>query len=446
MERSPLLTDFYQLTMAQGYWQLQRAETEAVFELTFRRPPFNSNFAVSAGLGNVIDYLQHYLFSSEDLAYLSSLRYSNQTAIFSEGFLNYLADLKFSCDVDAIPEGEVVFANEPLLRVQGPLLQCQLLETILLNLVNFSTLIATRSAQICTIANEDPVMEFGLRRAQGPDGGLTATRAAYIGGCESSSNVLAGKLFDVPVKGTMAHSWVMSYPDELTAFREFVKTSAVTILLVDTYDTLQGVKHAIQVGHELRQAGRDLMAVRLDSGDLLDLSRKTRQLLDDARLRSTQIIASGNLTLEMIQQLKAAQAPINIWGIGTKLVTAYEQPALDGIYKLTAIKSSDGVWEYKSKTSDSIEKRTFGGIHQVRRYYGQSKMLQDIIYDIHQTHLSASSIKFDSEQDLLVPIFRKGHLVYQQPGLKNIREYCQHQVKLFLQSFEQENEYQVLRA
>lgn len=430
---SPLLTDFYQFTMAYGYWQLNRAEQEAVFQLTFRKNPFKGNYTVACGLATVIEFLKNYRFSTSDIDYLRSLKTGNKPT-FNSDFLSYLAQLKFSCDIDAIPEGRVVFPQEPLLRIKGPLLQCQLLETPLINFINFASLVATRAAQICQITQNDPVMEFGLRRAQGPDGGLTASRAAYIGGCESVSNVLAGKEFNIPVKGTMAHSWVMSYPNEVIAFEEFVRVSDTTILLVDTYNTIEGIKNAILVGKKLRQEDRDLMAIRLDSGDLLTLSKQARYLLDDAGFTHTKIIASGDLTADKIAQLKTQQAPIDIWGVGTKLVTAYEQPSLDAIYKLTAIRNVKGHWDYKMKLSDTPAKTTYPGIQQVRRYFQKQKFVSDVIYDIEFGINNKLPAKTDYSEELVMPIFRHGKLIYETPPTSASRNFCLQQVNQFANS------------
>jgi nicotinate phosphoribosyltransferase len=429
---SPLLTDLYQLTMAQGYWRLGRAEQPAVFQLTFRKHPFQGNYTVACGLTNVIEFLQNYRFTKDDLNYLGNLKNNDDKAIFGQDFLDYLSQLRFSCDIDGVPEGTLVFPQEPLLRIQGPLLQCQLIETTLLNLLNFSSLVATSASRICQITQDDPVMEFGLRRAQGPDGGMTASRSSYIGGCDSTSNVLAGKTYGIPVKGTVAHSWIMSYDDELTAFQELVKASDNTTLLVDTYDSIQGIKNAIIIGKQLRQAKRDLFAVRLDSGDLLKLSKQARRLLDQAGFKNTKIIGSGDLNVEKIKVLKKNKAPIDMWGVGTKLVTAYEQPSLDAIYKLTAL-YENGRWQYKMKLSDAPEKMTYPGIQQVRRYFHKEKMLQDIIYDTQLGIAKELPNKANRFQDLVVPIFREGKLVYQQPSLQKIREFCLQQVKVFTQ-------------
>lgn len=433
MTISPLLTDYYQLTMAYGYWQLQRAEQEAVFILSFRKNPFQSSYTVSAGLAAAIEFLQNYRFTADDLDYLASLTNSHNQPSFSNEFLAYLKDLRFSCDIDAVPEGTLVFPREPLLRIKGPLLQCQLLETPLLNLIGFPSLIATQSSLVCAAADWAPVMEFGLRRAQGPDGGVTASRAAFIGGCESTSNVLAGKLYDIPVKGTQAHSWIMSYPDEYTAFSEFVKVIDTTVLLVDTYHTQTGVENAIAVGKQLRQQGRDLQAIRLDSGDLTALSQQARAMLDAAGFAQTKIIASGDLDIEKITHLKKLCAPIDIWGVGTRLTTAYTQPALDITYKLSAIRNTNNEWQYKIKISDQPEKSTFPGLQQIRRYYQQDRLLNDVIYDVELGIDAKLPAESDRQQDLLMPIFRQGKLIYDLPPIATVRAGCIEQLKQFMQ-------------
>ncbi len=430
---SPLLTDQYQLVMAYSYWQLNMAEQEAVFHLFFRRQPFAENFTIACGLGRVIDYIQNWRFSAADLDYLRSLTTAKNTALFSEPFLNYLSELRFNGEIDALPEGSLVFPNEPLLRIKAPILQCQILETALTNHMQFSTLIATKAAQICRAAAPDPVIEFGLRRAQGPDGGLMASRAAYIGGCEAVSNVLAGQYYDIPVRGTQAHSWVMAFPDELSAFEQFAQVMpANTTLLVDTYNTRQGVKNAITVGKKLQEQGQELQAVRLDSGDLLKLSLETRKMLDDAGFTTTKILASGDLDERIITQLKAQGAAIDIWGVGTKLCTSYDHPALDMVYKLGALKNSEQQWDYKIKLSDSPGKTTTPGIQQIRRYYQQGRLLADIVYDESSDIRNADfAIPYDSYEDLLVPIFRNGKLVYQSPSTTAMREFCLQQLHIY---------------
>ena len=310
-QKLTILTDLYQLTMAYGYWKNGMYDQEAVFHLFFRKHPFKGNYTIAAGLESVIHFLNDFKFSVDDIQYLGSLKGADGKALFDEGFLNYLQRLEFTCDVDAIPEGTAVFPHQPLLRIKGPLLQAQLIETTLLTLINFPTLIATKAARICQAAQDDTVLEFGLRRAQGIDGGLTASRSAYIGGCHATSNILAGKLFGIPVKGTHAHSWVMSVEDEPQAFASYADAMPNNcVFLVDTYDTIQGVKYAIEAGHELRKKGHEMLGIRLDSGDLADLSIKARKLLDEAGFPKTQIVASDSLNEVKIKALKEKGAKL----------------------------------------------------------------------------------------------------------------------------------------
>ena len=322
-ERRALLTDLYQLTMACGYWKSGRAEREAVFHLFFRHSPFQCGFTLTAGLAPTIEFLQSFRFTKDDLAFLSTLRGNDDQPLFDRGFLDYLETLRFSCDVDAIPEGTAVFPQEPLLRIQGPILQCQLFETALLNPINFQWLIATKAARVCLAARGEPVLEFGLRRAQGVDGALAASRAAYIGGCAATSNVLAAKLYGIPVRGTHAHSWVMSFDDEREAFRAYAEAMPNNcVFLVDTYNTLEGVRRAVEVGRLLRERGHEMVGIRLDSGDLAWLSVEARKILDAAGFPNAVIVASNDLDEHIIASLKEQGAMINVWGVGTKLVTA----------------------------------------------------------------------------------------------------------------------------
>jgi nicotinate phosphoribosyltransferase len=440
-----LLTDLYQLTMSYGYWKLGLDQKESVFHLFFRRPPFRGGFTIAAGLEGVVHYLENLHFDESDLAYLATLKSPEGKPLFEPAFFDYLAQLRFSCSVDAVPEGTVVFPYEPLLRIQGPLIQCQLLETPLLNLINFSTLIATKTARICLATQGEPVLEFGLRRAQGIDGALTASRAAYIGGCDSTSNVLAGKLFNIPVKGTHSHSWVMVFADELESFRSYAQCLPDScVFLVDTYDTLSGVKNAIEIGKWLRERGKKLLGIRLDSGDLAYLSIKSRQLLDEAGFKDAFIVASNELDEHVISELKRQNAKITVWGVGTNLITANDQPALDGVYKLSAIRSADENWEYKIKLSEQMVKTSNPGILQVRRYLSQGEYAADMMYDIH-TELSGDRTMVDpldptrkkilkqgvKYKDLLIPIFRGGKRVYELPSLNAIRDHAKEELTLF---------------
>lgn len=440
-----LLTDLYQVTMAYGYWKTNTSEKEAVFNLYFRKNPFNGGFTIACGLANVIGYIENFGFSKKDLRYLRTLTGNDGQPLFEEDFIRYLADLKLTCDIEAIPEGTVVFPNEPLLRVRGPILQCQLLETPLLNLINFESLIATKAARLRLVAETDVLLEFGLRRAQGVDGGMTASRAAYIGGCDATSNVLAGKLYDIPVKGTHAHSWVMSFADEQQAFDAYadVLPNNVT-LLVDTYNSLQGVRHAIETGRKLRQRGHTLSAIRLDSGDLAYLSIEARHLLDEAGFQDTAILASNDLDETIIASLRQQGAKITMWGVGTKLVTAFDQPALGGVYKLAALRNEQGTWEYKMKLSEQAIKISTPGIQQVRRFRDERGFIADMIYDVESMDSRPNKPTtmidpldftkrrhFDSKQayeDLLVAVFQSGKRVYDLPDIHAVRARVQSQL------------------
>lgn len=377
-----LLTDLYQLTMAYGYWKAGMADREAVFHLFFRKHPFQGGFTVSCGQQPALDYLEAFRFTADDIDYLRGLTGNDGRPLFEAGFLEALAALELSVDVDAMPEGTVAFPHEPILRVKGPLLQCQLLETPLLNLVNFQTLIATKAARICMATRGEPVLEFGLRRAQGIDGGLAASRAAYVGGCAATSNVLAGRLHGIPVKGTHAHSWVMSFDTERDAFETYAEAMPNNcVFLVDTYDTLDGVKQAIAVGQRLRDQGHEMVGIRLDSGDLAWLSTEARKLLDAAGFDKATIVASNDLDERLIQSLKAQDAKISVWGVGTKLATAYDQPALGGVYKLAALRDQGGAWSYKVKLSEQAIKISNPGVQQVVRFSRDGQFVGDALYN-----------------------------------------------------------------
>ena len=438
-----LLTDLYQLTMAYGYWKSGKAEQEAVFNLYFRKHPFGGGFTVACGLSSAISYLNEYGLSKKDLKYLRTLTGNDGQPLFEEAFLEYLKNLEFKCDVAAVPEGTVVFPNEPLLRITGPILQCQLLETPLLNLINFQTLIATKAARMRLVAPDDSLLEFGLRRAQGPDGGITASRAAYIGGFDATSNVLAGKLYGIPVKGTHAHSWVMSFDSELKAFETYAKYLPNNVtLLVDTYDTIQGVKNAITVGWQLRERGHDLGGIRLDSGDLAYLSIEARKLLDSAGFENTSIVASNDLDEHIMASLKNQGAKIDVWGVGTKLATAYDQPALGGVYKLAALKNAAGEWENKVKLSEQPIKTSTPGIQQVRRYRNDRGFVADMIFDLNEEPSNGNATMIDPYdftrqrtfdknydcEDLLQPIFQAGKQGYVIPPIEETRQRVKQQL------------------
>jgi nicotinate phosphoribosyltransferase len=433
-----LLTDLYQLTMAYAYWRSGTHEKEAVFHLHFRRNPFRGGFAVACGLEPALEFLAGFRFGDDELAYLGGLPGADGKALFEPAFLDFLRGMEFAGDIEAIPEGTVVFPHEPLLRIKGPIAQCQILETPLLNVVNFQTLIATKAARVCLAAGGDPVVEFGLRRAQGIDGGLAASRAAYAGGCAATSNLLAGKRFGIPVKGTHAHSWVLSFPTELEAFSAYAAAMPNNcVFLVDTYDTLAGVRNAVRAGRELRARGHEMLGVRLDSGDLAYLSVEARKILDEGGFPEASITASNELDENLIESLKRQGAKIGVWGVGTRLVTAYDDPALGGVYKLTAVRAPGGAWEYKVKLSEQAVKISNPGIQQVRRYRAGGEgdeFVADMIYD-EELGIGAPPTLVDpldmtrrktvdpgtAHEDLLVPVYRGGRRVYEPPPLAAVR-------------------------
>lgn len=436
-----LLTDFYELTMMQGYNVTNVAANEAVFDLFYRKNPSGNGYAIAAGLAQAIDYVKNLHFDAEDIDYLKSLN------TFNDAFVNYLSQFHFTGDIYAIPEGSVIFPNEPIMRIKAPIIECQLLETALLNIINHQSLIATKAARVVWAAQGDAVLEFGLRRAQGPDAGLYGARAAVIGGCVATSNVLAGKLFDIPVKGTHAHSWVMSFDDEITAFRQYAKIfpNACTFL-VDTYDTIKsGVPNAIKVFQEMKQQGVTLKnyGIRLDSGDFAYLSKKARKMLDEAGFADAAISASSDLDEYIISDLKSRQnAKINVWGVGTKLITSDDCPSFGGVYKLAAQTDSKGVLHPKIKLSENTIKVTNPGIKKIFRLYEAStgKIKADLIALEHETIDTNKPLTlFDPEatwkrmtlnageymvRELLVPIFKNGQCVYTSPTVMDIRDYC----------------------
>ncbi len=431
-----LLTDFYQLTMAAAAWKSGVAGKEAVFHLSFRRNPFEGGYAVAAGLEDAVDLVLHHGFTEDDRAFLAGQRGSDGKPLFEAAFLDWLGAARLDVDVDAVPEGTVVFPHEPLLRVRGPVVPCMLLETPLLAIVNFQTLIATKAARTVLAARGGPVVDFGLRRAQGIDGALSASRAAYVGGVAATSNVLAGKLYGIPVKGTHAHSWVMLFDDELEAFMAYARAMpANTILLVDTYDSLEGVRRAVEVGRWLAQQGRRLAGIRLDSGDLAWLSQQARGMLDEAGLSDAAIVASNELDEHVIQALQDQKAAIGIWGVGTRLVTGWGEPALGGVYKLSAVRDGpDEPWSYRVKLSEQLAKTTVPGIQQVRRYHDAGGFLGDVLFDtgigLPPSPEMVDPLDFTRRriipegtphEDLLVPVLRGGAPVRKAPPLAEVR-------------------------
>lgn len=436
-----LLTDLYELTMMQGYFKNKDRNETVIFDAFYRNNPCNGGFAIAAGLEQLIQYIKELHFNEDDIAYLASL------GIFSKDFLDYLQDFKFTGDIYAIPEGTVVFPREPLVKVIAPIMQAQLVETAILNIINHQSLIATKAARVCYAAHGDGIMEFGLRRAQGPDAGTYGARAAVIGGCIGTSNVLCGQLFDVPVKGTHAHSWIMSFPDEYTAFKTYADMyPSACILLVDTYDTLKsGVPNAIRVFTEMRKAGIPLSfyGIRLDSGDLAYLSKKARKMLDDAGFPDAVISASNDLDEFLIQSLKEQGAAITSWGVGTHLITSMDCPSFGGVYKLAAIMGNDGKFIPKIKLSENSEKVTNPGNKTIYRVYEKEtgKVKADLICLVEETFdENEPLLLFDPNEpwkktklpggsytlrELMVPVFQGGECCYTSPKVMDIRAYCQ---------------------
>ena len=414
---SALLTDLYQLTMVQGYF-LRRRDPLVAFELFFRRAPFGGSYALLAGAEEAVDMVSALRFTPDELAYLRSLE------LFREEFLVFLAGWRFRGALHAAPEGTAVFPGEPLLRVTARLTEAQLIESMLLNVINFQTLIATKAARIVQAAGGGPVLEFGLRRAQGRDGALSAARAAYIGGVQGTSNVAAGQRYGIPVGGTMAHSWIQSFASEQEAFDCFAEIYPDrAILLVDTYDTLaSGIPHAIPTLTRLQAQGRGGFGVRLDSGDLGPLSRAVRARLDAAGLQRAQIVASNDLDEARISALRAAGAPIDVWGVGTRLVTAYDDPALGGVYKLVAVRDG-GAWQPSAKRSEESDKATLPGIKQVVRCVGPEGATEDLLCLDDEAATVASAVRTGEQRaPLLAECMRDGKRLALAEPLPAIRE------------------------
>ncbi len=435
-----LLTDLYELTMMQGYFKHKDRNETVIFDMFFRKNPMDSGYSISCGLEQIISYVKKLHFSYEDIEYLSSL------GIFDKDFLDYLASFHFSGSIYAIPEGTVMFPREPVVKVVAPIMEAQLIETAILNIVNHQSLIATKASRVVYAAKGDGIMEFGARRAQGPDASIYGARAAVIGGCVGTSNVLTGQLFDVPVKGTHAHSWIMSFPDEYTAFKTYADMYPnACILLVDTYDTLKsGIPNAIKVFKEMKEAGLEMKGygIRLDSGDLAYLSKKARKMLDEAGFTDAIISASNDLDEQLIDSLKTQGAKITSWGVGTHLITSKDCPSFGGVYKLAAIKNDEGEFEPKIKLSENSEKITNPGNKTILRVYDKEtgKIKADLICLVGEKYDEKDSLLlFDPYEpwkkerleggsyilkEILVPIFIDGTCVYESPKTMEIREHC----------------------
>lgn len=453
-----LLTDFYELTMMAGYLKAHDPGQKVCFEYFFRNLPSHASFAVSAGLEPFLCYLENLRFSASDIEYLRGLK------IFEEPFFAYLQEFKPLVTVRAVPEGTLVFPHEPIIQIEGALFEAQLIETALLNMLNFPTLIATKAARICLAAEGEPVLEFGLRRAHGPDGGLSGSRAAYIGGCTSTSNVLAGKSYGIPVSGTHAHSWVMAFPSELEAFRAFARQYPERcVLLVDTSDTVKsGVPNAIQVFKEMQADGIKFRpAIRLDSGDLAKLSKIAWRMMTEAGLENPLIVASNDLDEDLIADLKRQGAKINAWGVGTRLITAYDAPALSGVYKLVGVET-DGQWEPRIKISSNIEKATNPGRKRLVRYYDEAgQPVGDVMFQMDEPWDEPAALKVRDErhphrttkltgavrgEELLQPVFSDGKRLAPAQSIHDIRARAQEQLRMLPEEYKRLRNPQIYRV
>ena len=435
-----LLTDLYELTMMQGYFKHRDHDKMVIFDAFFRTCPFGGAYAILGGVEQLVKYIKELHFSEQDIEYLRSLN------IFDEDFLAYLAEFKFTGSIYTLPEGSLIFPREPIVKVVAPIMQAQLVETAILNIINHQSLIATKASRICYAARGDGIMEFGLRRAQGPDAGTYGARAAVIAGCVGTSNVLCGELFDVPVKGTHAHSWIMSFDDELTAFKTYADLYPnACILLCDTYDTLKsGVPNAIKTFQYMREKGTlgKGYGIRLDSGDLAYLSKKARRMLDEAGFPDAIISASNDLDEYLIDSLKTQGAAITSWGVGTNLITAKDNPSFGGVYKLAAVMGEDGEFIPKIKLSENSEKVTNPGSKKIYRVYEKDsgKIKADLIcLEEEQFSEDEPLLLFDPVEpwkktrmmpgeftlrEMMIPIFADGECTYEFPKTMDIRTYC----------------------
>ena len=446
MRNLTLLTDLYEITMAYGFYKHKKHEEEAVFDIFFRQNKLIT-YSLAAGLQQAMDYLLNWHFSAEDMDYLRSLK------LFEEGFLRYLEKMRFTGDVYAVREGEPVFPGEPILTVKAPLIQAQFAETALLNIINHQTLIATKASKICRAAGEGAVMEFGLRRAQGPDAGIYGARAAVIGGCSSTSNVIAGQMFGIPVSGTMAHSWIMDFDSEYEAFKAYADSYPDNcLLLVDTYDTLRsGVPNAIKVFKELAAAGHRPRGIRLDSGDFAYLSKKARKMLDAAGFPDAIICASGDLDEYSMTSLMQQGAKIDLWGVGTKLITSQEMPALGGVYKLAAVVREDGTMIPKIKLSDNAAKITNPSFKNLFRLYDRESgmaiadlitMREEAVEEDRPLTIfhpletwKRTTVKNFRAEPLLHTIVKRGKLVYEFPELMEVQAFSKAELSKFWEEY-----------
>lgn len=427
-----LHTDLYQINMMKTYWETGRADLHSVFECYFRSMPFDNGYVIFAGLERLVKYLEELTFSEIDLAYLSEVEH------YPADFIDYLRDFKFTCTVRSAVEGELVFSNEPIIQVEGPLLQCQLVETALLNIVNFQTLIATKAARIKSVIGDDPLLEFGTRRAQELDAALWGTRAAYIGGADATSNVRAGKIFGIPDSGTHAHSLIQSYGNDYDGFRAYAETHRDCVFLVDTYDTIKsGVPSAIKVAREMGDK-INFLGVRIDSGDMAYISKRVRQQLDEAGFPDAKIYASNDLDESTILNLKMQHAKIDVWGVGTKLITAYDQPALGAVFKLVSIENEQGEMVDTIKLSSNAEKVTTPGKKQVwritRKTDGKSEgdyvtlwdedpREEKEIYMFHPVYPYINkTVKNFEARPVLRDIYIDGKLIYDLPDLEEVKQ------------------------
>ena len=442
MRNLTMMTDLYQLTMMYGYYKCGMRNNLATFDMFYRSKDESTHYAIMAGIEQLMDYIENLHFDDEDIAYLRGM------GIFDEDFLTELRRFAFHGDIQAVPEGTIVFSHEPLIRVTAPIFEAQLIETALLNIINHQTLIATKASRVVQAAEGGTIMEFGLRRAQGPDAGIYGARAAIIGGCVGTSNVLTGQMYNMPAMGTHAHSWVMSFPTELEAFRKYAELFPTScLLLVDTYDTLRsGVPNAITVFNELREKGYEPKGIRLDSGDLAYLSREARKMLDDAGFPNAIICASGDLDENLIRDLKLQGAAIDTWGVGTKLITSEDCPSLGGVYKLSA-EYVDGRVVPKIKISENTVKITNPGVKKLYRIYDKDngKAIADLIALEHETYDESQPLTiYDpvntwksmrltnyTMKELQVPLFKNGKRVYESPSLMDLQKHCREELDTF---------------